>query len=91
MLTLCTVLAQNGCYINDQLGHSKKIKYPKLCIQILCHKLSAHASRRAAENERRLIKGVGILIFWSYLINQLSDCCRVGKVVAHPFSKYYNH
>ncbi|MEK8019245.1 MAG: hypothetical protein VSS75_020430, partial [Candidatus Parabeggiatoa sp.] len=24
-------------------------------------------SRRAAENERRLIKGVGILIFWSYL------------------------
>ncbi len=28
-------------------------------------------SRRAAENERRLIKGVGILIFWSYLITLL--------------------
>jgi len=28
-------------------------------------------SRRDAENERRLIKGVGILIFWSYLIDKV--------------------
>jgi len=56
----------------ERLRQFQKNKIPKTTTLLYAYKYYVTnylltQSRRAAENERRLIKGVGILIFWSYL------------------------